>query len=82
MTGQADYHTTGCLLNYPYSTENYKMVALDLNKQQELDAALKAISKTNVTGNIDQAGNTTMLFITKEAKETILDFSQETVRVF
>ena len=82
MTGQGDDHTTGCPLNYPYSMENYKMVALDLNKQQELDAALKSISKTNITGNIDQAGNTTMFFITQEAKETILDFSQETVRVF
>ena len=45
------------------------------------DAAPKAISKINITSNIDQPGNTTMFFITKEAKETILDFSQETVRI-
>ena len=45
------------------------------------DAAPKAISKINITSTIDQPGNTTMFFITKEAKETILDFSQETVRI-
>ena len=32
--------------------------------------------------NLDRAGNTTMFFIFKEAKETVLDFSQGTVKVF
>ena len=45
MTGQGDDHTTGCPLNYPYSMENYKMVALDLNKQQELE---RCCSKGNI----------------------------------
>ena len=37
-TGKGDDYTTGCLLDYPYFKENYKMVAIDLSKQQTLDA--------------------------------------------
>ena len=32
-TGKGDDHTTGCLLDYPYIKDNYKMIAIDLNKQ-------------------------------------------------
>ena len=39
------------------------------------------IQQINFTGNLDQAGNKTMFFIIEEAKETILDFSQESVKV-
>ena len=41
------------------------MIAIDIGKQQELDADQKVIPQINFTGNIDQAGNTTMLFILK-----------------
>ena len=37
-TGQGDGYTTGCLLDYPYFKENYKMIAIDLSKQHVLDA--------------------------------------------
>ena len=37
-TGKGDDYTTGCLLDYPYFKENYKMAAIDLSKQQTLDA--------------------------------------------
>ena len=53
-----------------------------LSKQQALDAYPKAIQQINWTANLDRDGNTTMLFIIEEVKETILDFSQETVKVF
>ena len=39
------------------------------------------IQQINFTGNLDQAGNKTMFFIIEEAKETIVDFSQGTVRL-
>ena len=32
-TGKGDDHTTGCLLDYPYIKDNYKMIAIDLSKQ-------------------------------------------------
>ena len=59
----------------------YKTIATDIEKLQELDADQKVVQQINLTLNLDQAGNTTMLFILKEAKENILDFSQRTVRL-
>ena len=56
------------------------MIAIDLSKQQALDADPRVIQQINFTANLDRAGNTTMLFIIEEAKETVLDFSQGTVK--
>ena len=57
------------------------MIAIDLSKQQALDIDPRAIQQINVTANLDRAGNITMFFIIEEAKETLLDFSQGTVKV-
>ena len=67
-TGKGDDYTTGCLLDYPYFKENYKMTAVDLSRQNELDADPRAIQQINFTANIDKAGNTTIFFIIEEAK--------------
>ena len=58
------------------------MIAIDLSKQQAVDADPRATQKIDFTPNLDRAGNTTMFFIIEEAKETVLDFSQGTVKVF
>ena len=79
--GKRDDYTTGCLLDYPYFKDSYKMIAIDLSKQQALDADARAIQQINFTANLDRAGNTRIYFILEEAKETILDFSQGTVKV-
>ena len=60
-------------INYSYFTENEKMIALDLSKQQEWDADPRAFRQINFTGKIDRAGNTTMLLNIEEAKETVLE---------
>ena len=57
------------------------MIAIGLSKQQVFDADPRAIQQINFTANLDRAGNTSMLFVTEEAKETVLEFSQETVKV-
>ena len=57
------------------------MIAVDLNKQQALDADPKAIQQINFTANLDRTGNLRIFFILEEAKETILDFSQGTVKI-
>ena len=80
-TGKGDDYRTGCLLDYSYFKENYKMIAVDLSKQQALDADPRAIQQINFTANLDKAGNTTMFFIIEKAKETVLGFSQGTVKV-
>ena len=41
--GQGDDYTTGYLLDYSYFKESYKIIAIDLSKQQALDADLRAI---------------------------------------
>ena len=80
-TGQGDDYTTGCLLDYIYFKNYYKMIAVDLSKQQALDADPKAIQQINFTANLDRAGNARIYFILEEAKETALDFSERTVKV-
>ena len=70
--------------DYAYFRDNYKMIAIGLIKkheQQALDADSRTIQQINVTANLDRANNTRILFILEEAKETVLDFSQETVKV-
>ena len=57
------------------------MIAIDLSKQQALDAHPKAIQQISFTANLDRAGNTRIYFILEKAKETVLDFSQGTVKV-
>ena len=76
--GQGDDYTTGCLLNYPYFKDIYEMVAVDLSKQQTLDADSRAIKQINFTANLDRAGNIRIYFILEQAKETILNFAQGT----
>ena len=78
--GQRDDYTTGCLLDYTYFKKYYKMIAVDLSKEQVLDADPKAIQQINFTGNLDRA-NTKSYFILEEAKETVFEFSQGTVKV-
>ena len=52
-----------------------------LSKQQALDADPKSIQQINFTANSDRAGNTRIYFVLEEAKETVLDFSQGSVKV-
>ena len=75
--GQGDDYTTGCLLDYPYLKDHYKMIAIDLSKQQALDADPRAIQQINFTANLDREGNTTMSLSLKKQKKLFLDFRKE-----
>ena len=68
------------MLDCPYFKEIYKMIAIDLRKQQDLNADPGIIQQINFI-DLDRQGNTTMFFIIEETKETVLDFSQATVKV-
>ena len=48
-TGQRDDYATGCLLDYNYFIRDYKMIAIDVSKQQALDVDPKPIQKINST---------------------------------
>ena len=52
---QGDDYIIGCLVDYPYFKEHYKMIAIGLSKQQVLDSDPKAIQQINFTGNLDRA---------------------------
>ena len=58
------------------------MIAIDLSKQQVLDADPKVKQQLNFTENLDRAGKETIYFIIEEVKQAIPDFSQGAVKVF
>ena len=80
-TDQGDGYTTRCLLDYPYFKDSYKMIAVDLSKQNELDANPRVTQQINFTANLDRAGDTSIYFFLEKEKETKLDFSQGTVKI-
>ena len=65
---QGDDYTTGRLLDYIYFKESYKLIAIDLSKQQKLDADPKAIQQINFTENLERVRNTQIFFIIEKAK--------------
>ena len=79
--GKGDDNTNGCLLYYPYFRDSYKMIAIDLSKQQVLDADPRTIQQINFTANLDREGDTRIYFILEEIKETKLNFPQGIVKV-
>ena len=70
-TGQDDDYTTGCLLDYNYFIKHYKMIAINLSKQQPLDTDPKAIQQINFTGYLSGNNNRLIFVITEETKEII-----------
>ena len=59
----------------------YKLIAIDLSKQQKLDADPKTIQEIDFAGSLNWEESSAMFFIIEEAKETVLDFSKGTVKV-
>ena len=52
-TGLGDHYATGCLLDYNYFKEHYRLISIDLSKQQKLDVDPKAIQQIYFTGSIE-----------------------------
>ena len=61
--------------------ENWKLIVIGLSEQQSFDVDPTTIQQINFHGNLDRVGNTTIFFIIKEVKETIMDFLKETTKV-
>ena len=57
------------------------MIAIDLSKQQALDADQNAAQQINFTANFNRAENKIIYFILEEAKETVFDFSKGAIKV-
>ena len=82
-TGYGDDYTTGCLLDYAYFKDNYRLIAVDLSKQKALDADPRAIQQIVFQGVVGGANNTKIRLYTilEQSKETILEFEKETAKV-
>ena len=74
-TGKGDDYTTSCLLDYCYFKENYKMIAVDLSKQQALDADPRAIHQINFTANLDR--NKTIFLLLNKQNKLFLNFHKD-----
>ena len=81
-TGQGDDYMTGCLLDYIYFKNCYNMIAVDLSNQQVLNVDPEAIQQINITADVNIAGRTKIYFFLEKSKETVLEFSQENLKVF
>ena len=80
-TGQVDDYTTECLLDYTYFKIYFELIAIDFSKQQKLDVDPKAIQQINFTGSLNRVGGARMYFNIEKAKQTVLDFSKDAVKV-
>ena len=77
--GQDDDYTTGCLLDYVYFRNDFRLITADLSKQKALDADPKAIQQIIFTGKTDN--QIRVYYILEQSKETILEFSKGTTKV-
>ena len=79
MIGKGDY-TTGSLLDCNYFNNHYKLIAVDLSKQKELDGDPRAIQQIEFKYTLPT--NSTIYWVLEKSKETILEFYKGTVKVY
>ena len=81
-TGYGDHYAASCLLVYAYFKDNYKLIAVDLNKQA-LDANPRAIQQIVFQGVVggENATKIRLYTILKKSKETVLEFVKGTTKV-
>ena len=80
MIGKGEDNTTGSLFDFNYFDKHYKLVAVDLSKQKELDADPRAIQQIEFKYMLGT--NSTICWVLEKSKETILEFYKGTVKVY
>ena len=80
MIGKGEDYTTGSLLDFNYFDKHYKLVAVDLSKQKELDADPRAIQQIEFKYML--ITNSTIYWVLEKFKETVLEFYKGTVKVY
>ena len=83
-TGQGDDYTTGCLMDFAYFEKKYRLIDVNLSKQEAVDADPRAIQQIIFTGKIKlTVANTRVIiyYILEQSKETTLQFSKGTTKV-
>ena len=79
-TGHGDDYTIGCLLDFNYFENNYKIIAADWSKQKASDADSRTIQQIIFSGKTDNAHR--IYYTLEQSKETILEFSKGATKVF
>ena len=68
-------YATGCLLDYAYFKDNYRLIAVDLSKQKALGVDPRAIQLIVFQGGVESADKKIRLYtILEKSKETVLEF--------
>ena len=80
IIGKGEDYTTGSLLDYNYIKKHYKLVAVDLSKQKELDTDPRAFQQIGFKYIIETSSN--IYWVLEKSKETILEFYKGTVKVY
>ena len=80
MIGKGEDYTAGPLLDYNYFKEHYKLVAVNLSKQKELDADPRVIQQIEFKYMLGTSS--TIYWVLEKSKETILEFYKDTVKVY
>ena len=80
IIGKGEDYTTGSLLDYNYFDKHYKLAAVDLSKQKELDADPRAIQQIEFKYMLET--NSTIYWVLEKSKETILEFYEGAVKVY
>ena len=80
MIGKGEDYTTRSLLDFNYFDKHYKLVAVDLSKQKELDADPRAIQQIEFKYMLET--NSTIYWVLEKSKETILEFYKGTFKVY
>ena len=80
MIGKGEDYTTGSLLDFNYFDKHYKLVAVDLSTQKELDADPRAVQQIEFKYMLGT--NSTIYWVLEKSKETILEFYKGTVKVY
>ena len=80
MIGKGEDNTIGSLIDFNYFNKHYKLVAVDLSKQKELDADPRAIQQ--IEFKYMSRTNSTIYWVLEKSKETILEFDKGTVKVY
>ena len=78
MIGKGEDYTTGSLLDFNYFKKHYKLVAVDLSKQNELDADPRAIQQIEFKYMLGT--NSAIYWVLEKSKETILEFYKGTFK--
>ena len=73
-----DDYTIGNLIDFEYFKQPYKLIAIDLSKQKELENDV--MQQINFIGSLEQA--TTLFVIIEHREQTTIDFSQNSATIF